>query len=280
MTTCVFKNRDAISSSILDDRAFVYADGFFETMRVIDASVPLLAFHMERALGTAETLKISLDSKALSEQVAYCLSEADKAGTRSAIYKLIVSRGEGGRASYPPSKAETNLYSFLRPYDPVSRSGISLRFASGALPPVSAFAGLKLINRLEYSVAVHGLDLGCSEEALFVNGDNKLVETMHHNLFFIKNNTLYSPNLAGFGVAGVARKVIIERVAPTLNLEVALGEYLADELHHADGVFLTNAIEGVVEAIAVSGMPLRRSPMTIDIQTAMAKYFRSSTYAA
>jgi len=64
------------------------------------------------------------------------------------------------------------------------------------------------------------------------------------NLFFIKENTLFTPRLALCGIAGIVRAAILERAAgwhlPTEILDLSV-----DSLLQADEVFFCNSIIGI-----------------------------------
>lgn len=246
MTTTAYKNSERISPDLLRDRGFVYADGCFETMRVRAGCIPLQSLHIERALASAARLKLPLVASTIEQCIDHCLANSTHETKKDAVYKLIVTRGEGGRAGYPPAQCECNLYTVILPRSKPVDAAVSLRLVEDTLPVSSHFAGLKLINRLDYSVAAQGLHLQASEEALFINDRRELVETMHHNLFFLSGNTLCTPALDGFGVKGVMRGLVISTFAVQLGLNVSEGNYSLAQLKEADAVFLTNAVDGIV----------------------------------
>lgn len=265
MTLQAFKNNERVAPDYLADRAFVYADGFFETMRVVNTRIPLLSYHFDRALASAETLKIPLTEFALKAHVDRCLSELDDENAVSSAYKLIVSRGSGGRGGYPPYEPQSQLYSYIRGLSERGRDSVSLRLVNETLPSKASFNGLKLINRLDYSVATQGIAFESNEEALFIDDQQHLVETMHHNLFFIKGRQIYTPELDGFGVKGVMRALIISNVE-ALGLKLVYGQFSVEDLISADSVFISNALDGVVRVDNLDGRSISSSPIFSDIK--------------
>lgn len=268
MTASAFKNGERIASDILDDRGFAYADGFFETMCVIetaDSLIPLKKYHIDRALRSARELKIPLSKERLESTISQCLSAVCGTTVGPLVYKMVVTRGLGGLGGYPPAEVKTNIYSIIKPDLRARSAATSLRLVDDRLPVHASFSGLKLLNRLDYSVAAQGFrrDSGC--EALFLDQNNVLIETMHHNVFFIDKGKLHTPSLEGFGVKGVMRAAVIEALAPKLGVSIELGRYSIDTLLKSEGAFITNALEGVVEVSSVNGCALARSPITSDL---------------
>jgi len=91
MTASAYKNGEQIASDFLDDRGFAYADGFFETMRIVGKSIPLQHYHIERALRSARALKIPLSKARLESELAGCLSKLDSKSTAVSIYKMLIT---------------------------------------------------------------------------------------------------------------------------------------------------------------------------------------------
>lgn len=273
MTASAYKNGEQIASDFLDDRGFAYADGFFETMSIVGKSIPLQHYHIERALRSARALKIPLSKARLESELAGCLSKLDSKSTAVSIYKMLITRGLGGSGGYPPVDVETNLYSILKPYLRTPKTAVALSTVKDRLPLRASFCGLKLLNRLDYSVAAQGHILPPGTEALFLNQNETLVETMHHNVFFISKGKLCTPSLDGFGVRGVMRAVIIDEIAPKLGLTVESGEYALPPFLRSEGAFITNAIDGIVEVTCVDGDDLSRSALVTDIAQRVNELF-------
>lgn len=275
MATYAYKNGKAIAPEFLLERAFTYADGFFETMRTVNGAVPLLEYHLDRALLAAAALKINVNRDELRLNTLSILAEHKESGFESAVLKLIVGRAQSTRASYPAKDSGANFFSLIRPLVPAqqSRSLVALKSVKDPLPTGHSFSNYKLINRLPYSVAVQDMDIAENEEALFLNAKGEVIETMHHNLFLISNGMLHTPKLDGVGIVGVMRRVILEHVAKALSVNVKIGSYSMDQLINADGVFISNAVSGVTEVASIDQQELRSSPLVAKIATRVESIF-------
>lgn len=280
-----FKNGEVIAPDSLLERGFVYGDGFFETMRVVHGRIPLVQYHLERAIQAANRLKIPLDSTELLSGVETLLSKLNASQAAASVMKLLISRSWGGRGAYPlescsiNEKDGANIYALIKALPDYllssDRHSIELVPATMRLPENTPFAGLKLIARTEYSVAAQPERVDKNQELLFINSREYVIETMHHNIFFLDKHVLKTPSMPGFGVKGVMRRYLLEDIASKMHLSVEQGNYTMQNLLKSDGVFITNAIEGVVRVTSINNCNIKSAQKIPEIQRLANAVFRS-----
>jgi 4-amino-4-deoxychorismate lyase len=163
--------------------------------------------------------------------------------------KAIVSRAEG-RASYPTKNSPADILVFVSdlPERNYSTQGLALEVCPEPLVLHSGLAGLKLLNRSHY---IFSMLQASVSEPLFVNEQGHIIEAMHHNIFLINDQEIITPDLSKCGVAGVARQIIIEKLAPSLGLSVELKDIFANDLHLYCDAFVCNAIDGPIKVSAI-----------------------------
>ena len=108
-------------------------------------------------------------------------------------------------------------------------------------------AGLKHLNRLENVLARNEWNQSGNHgiiDGLMLNANQHAVEGSMSNLFAVKNNSLYTPDLTQSGVNGIMREVIIE-IAKKIDIEVSTAKMKVDELLVMDELFITNSLIGI-----------------------------------
>jgi 4-amino-4-deoxychorismate lyase len=237
---------DAVISPL--DRGFAYGDGVFETCRYSCGKIPLWDFHCERLIQSAERLKIPLDQQLLAKYLTAILVHPDLVGVDNAVVKITLTRGIGGRGyRLPDNAAPTYCVSVFSGVDLRSANfsqGITARICELRLASSKYLAGMKHLNRLEHILARSEWQDEFAEGLLF-DVDNYLIEGTVSNVFVIKENQLFTPDLGGAGVAGVMRRAIIERLLPALALDCHVIQMDMDFLLNADEVFLCNSVYGI-----------------------------------
>jgi len=226
------------------DRGFQYGDGLFETIEVIDGTPVFLDQHLQRLdLGCKKLLIPTPDLSILKQEAFQLAKDSDHA-----VLKLIVTRGSGGRGYRQPDKIHpTRLFS-LHPYptypEELITQGINVFFCNTQLGISPSLAGIKHLNRLEQVLARAEWSCPDIHEGLMVNYDNHVVEGTMSNVFIVKDDCLYTPEITQSGVRGVLRDIIIE-LAKELKIPVIETVLSKDDIYKADELFITNSIIGI-----------------------------------
>ena len=124
------------------------------------------------------------------------------------------------------------------------RNGIQVILCETRLGLNAQLAGIKHLNRLEQVLARSEWQQADISEGLVCDAEGYLVEGTMSNLFWYRDDELFTPSLEYCGVDGIIRQRLIER-AESLQIKVNIGRYLPAELQHADEVFLTNSVIGL-----------------------------------
>lgn len=84
-----------------------------------------------------------------------------------------------------------------------------------------------------------------ADEALMLNAKGHVVEATRSNIFWIRNNTLFTPAVSTGCLNGITRRIIVTR-ARQRGWKVSIVEAPLNDLLRADSAFLTNSIVGVM----------------------------------
>lgn len=230
------------------DRGFTYGDGIFETCRYHACEIPLWSFHRDRLLSSAQRLKISLDESVLMTLLRRLLDELQSSSIISAVIKIQVTRGVGGRGYRIPLDLAPTYCIGVFSAEPLRSTnyleGICVRICEQRLSANKSLAGMKHLNRLEQILARAEWQDEYAE-GLVMDESGNLIEATVSNLFAIKNNQLYTPDLSLCGVEGIMRRMVIEILAPSLSLNVETVEMNLDFVRNADELFLCNSVYGI-----------------------------------
>ncbi|XID75565.1 aminodeoxychorismate lyase [Alkanindiges sp. WGS2144] len=244
------------------DRAFLYGDGFFTTVKLQHGKLRLWQRHIERLIECAEQLSFDLDIMQLEQQVQQFLGRHIDA---SGVFKIIVSRGEGSRGYLPPAQgADVYIQFFEQPLFntqgaqnlPID-SGV-LQLTLGLVMP--ALAGLKTLNRLEQVLLRQELAATPWQEALVSDVQGNLIEGVYSNCFLYIDKNWHTPLLDQAGIAGVMRAEILAQMqAQDIPCIVANVPKLA--IDQIEAMFFCNALTGIVPVKTLLGRPLDLGPV-------------------
>lgn len=237
------------------DRGFTYGDGVFETCCMINAKIPLWALHSERLMMSCKKLSIPVTCDEVHDFLAQLVSQIAHEDLISAVLKIIITRGQGGRGYGLPDNIKPTICIGIFPpanYPEYNYSkGVSVRVCAQRLGCNASLAGLKHLNRLEHVLARAEWKNDKFTEGLLFDTNNNLIEATMSNIFIVKQGSLFTPDLSEAGVAGVMRKLIIDELAPQLNLSVSIKKLSHHDLLSANEIFLCNSVFGVWPVICV-----------------------------
>jgi 4-amino-4-deoxychorismate lyase len=236
----------------ISDRGLAYGDGLFETLRVVDGKVPLLPYHLKRFSLGVKALKLGNPlsiADQLERYVRIALKDAFKhAHLKSAVIKVIVTRGHGGRGYRPSPEPELNFITQVYEYPDFPSSnyseGISLQLCQHRLSHQPALSGIKHLNRLDQVLASAELEASGSEEGLMLDYQGNAIEGTKSNILLVENNKLITPNLEQAGVAGTMRQYLIDN-AEAIGFEFEEKNVSLEQLKSADGLAVMNSVFGL-----------------------------------
>ncbi|EPE37642.1 Aminodeoxychorismate lyase [Candidatus Photodesmus katoptron] len=240
-----------LSSSIsVMDRSFQYGDGCFTTMLVFEGKIQHWDMHVKRMEECLHFLNIALPNW---EKVYKWLMEARLKNRKSGL-KLHITRGKGhfGYNSQGIESPNITISHFLVPnhYKRLIRYGLELGVCNQNLGINPLLAGYKHNNRLEQVLLKLEINRLGLFDAIVLDIKKNLIETTIANLFWVKNNIIYTPSLENAGVNGITRQLVIQ-FSSSKNLKLIIDNFQFQCLDDAEEIFITNSILGVVPVIKI-----------------------------
>jgi len=228
-----------------NDRIALYGDGCFTTIAISKNKVELLDLHLFRLQRDCQRLYIEFQLWTELQNAIIDLASSKE----SAVIKVVVSRGQGGRGYSPANCIKPTAYiSFSEipaHYTNWRENGISMSVSSVKLAIQPLLAGVKHLNRLEQVYVKRELDQIDYEDVVVCDTDDHVVESSAGNVFWRKKTNWFTPKLDKCGVEGVMRNQII-KLFTTKNINLEHRHSYIDELFECDELIITNSLIGVV----------------------------------
>jgi branched-chain amino acid aminotransferase len=227
----------------VDNGAFRYGYGQFETMLVQNGAIKLLPYHMERLFVGMQQLSFDIPSlmrpESLTQQIINTVKKNDL--LHLCRVRLQVYAGGGGMFGQDATKPGYLIECFELNEEAIAfnENGLTLGIAEGLNKSNDSLANLKSCNALIYAMAARQAKANKWNDALICNTEGNIIESTIANIFWIKAGKIYTPTLSEGCIAGIMRKHVMATFSVT---EEPLTH---DTLLHADEVFLTNAIRRI-----------------------------------
>ncbi|HET9233014.1 MAG TPA: aminotransferase class IV [Candidatus Eisenbacteria bacterium] len=226
----------------VQDRAILFGDGAYETMRSYAGRFFRFPEHLRRLRHTLSGMRLTLEmSDAAITEAAMRLVEANR--IPDARLRLTVTGGIFGgeirlRRTHPPNVIMTAVPLVSPPAD-AYRDGVKVVSHPWPVHSKAPLPHLKTVNRLPHLMAKEEALQHGAWEALFLDETGAILEGTATNVFFVVDGTLLTPSLSGPLLAGVTRDVVLEAAR---NLEISSREARVDSATtaHASEAFLTS----------------------------------------
>lgn len=224
----------------LDDIAYAYGYGVYETIRVVKDVPGFLREHCERLLGSAQAISL-LHQFSIEAITTAVMGLVEK--TAGDTYNLKVQLIGGKTAE------DATLYiQCLNPHFPdrkLYREGVTCITIEYERP----FPHAKTLNMLPSYLAYRDAKAASAYEALFVNRHGCIVEGTRTNFFCMKGKTITTPPEEDI-LLGVTRKTVLE-VAKVEGYDVLEQDIPLANIDEYDAAFITSTSTKIMPIRAI-----------------------------
>jgi branched-chain amino acid aminotransferase len=232
-----------------DNRAFLYGDGVFETLKVIDGKVLFSEDHYFRLMASMRIVRMEIPMSFTMEYMEHqVLSLVQILGlSSSARVRITFFRKSGGK--YLP---ENNNAEFIvtaereeHPLYAISNNQYEADIYKDFYVSKHLLSTLKTTNKLIHITgSIYAAENGLNN-CFLLNDDKNVVEALQGNLFILIGNKLITPPLKDGCLNGIMRKQVLGIAKKIDNIEVVEDSISPFDLQKADELFITNVIKGI-----------------------------------
>lgn len=231
------------------NRSFLYGDGVFETIRMVDGKILFFEDHYFRLMSSMRIVRMEIP---MSFTMEFLEEEILKLVTilgiqDSARVRLTVFRNEGGY--YTPTD---NSVSFIIQAEKLGSKKYDFGKESYEVDLYKDFFVSKhLLSSLKTTSKMINVTAGIFakenrlDSCLLINEEKNVVEAVSGNLFMLMGNQLVTPPISEGCLNGVMRKQIIGLAKKMDEVQIIEKEISPFDLQKADELFVTNVISGI-----------------------------------
>ncbi|MGO4698560.1 aminodeoxychorismate lyase [Paenibacillus sp. 2TAB26] len=233
------------------DHGFLYGIGLFETFRTYEGKPYLLDRHMKRLCSGCDQLGIQYTPN--MEELRSSVNELLEANElKDGYIRLTVSAGEAELGLPTGDYEQPNVLMLVKALPPVNDAvhmrGRELRLLQTRRNTPEGEVRFKSLHYMNNIIAKRELlasGAASGAEGLMLSREGWLAEGIVSNLFFAKDNVVYTPELATGILPGITRERVLE-LAGSAGYETEEGLYSLEKLQTADEIWLTNSIQELV----------------------------------
>ena len=236
----------AVTSS---NRSFLYGDGIFETLKVVNGKILFSEEHYFRLMASMRIvrMKIPMDfTFEFFENQVISLTDVLSI-SNSARVRITVFRNEGGL--YLPDQ---NTVSYVieatslasKKYE-IARDNFEVDLFKDSFVSAQLLSTLKTTSKILNVTASIFAKENDLNTCLLLNDKKNVVEAIAGNLFMLTGNKLITPPISEGCLNGIMRKQIIKVMKDFPEIEFSEAIISPFDLQKADELFVTNVIQGI-----------------------------------
>ncbi len=231
------------------NRAFLYGDAVFETLKIVQGKVLFLEDHYFRLMAAMRILRMEIPMNFTMEYFEEQLLSVVKSNgfSDSARARMTVYRNDGGY--YLPT---TTTISFLVHASSLENQSYVWDGKTCEVDLYKDFyvskqliSSLKTTNKiLHVTASIYANENGL-DNCILLNDSKNVVEVLQGNLFMLQGNKLITPPVSEGCINGIMRKQVLALAKKIEGLEVVEEVISPFDLQKADELFFTNVIRGI-----------------------------------
>lgn len=233
-----------------NNRAFLYGDAVFETMKIYNKEVLFWEDHYFRLMSSMRILRMEIPMEFTMEylhQEIFKLVDSLPEKTESYRVRLTCFRDSDGL--YLPN---SNSVKFLITASPLknalythNKQSYEVELYKDFYVSKQLLSTLKTTNRLlNITASIFAKENGY-DNCLLINDEKNVIEAINGNIFLVKDQIVVTPPVNSGCINGIMRKQILEILKSQSLIAVEEREISPFELQKVDEIFLTNVILGV-----------------------------------
>ncbi len=230
-----------------DSSAFLYGKSIFTTIAVYHFKPFLWEKHWTRLISNAEQIGLDLSNftqSSVFDSLLQIIAKNDFQTGRARLTFYDASPPLIWQNSSKKSKSGTGFLIQTAELRQI-KSRLNLMVSPFSVNSQSLLVGVKSGNYLENIVAWEKAKADGFDEAIRLNERGEIAAACLANVFWKKDNVIFTPSLKTGCLNGTTRQYMLE------NLRVEETEASLDEIFEADEIFLTSAGIGVAPAAIV-----------------------------
>lgn len=231
------------------NRSFLYGDGVFETLKVVNNKILFFEDHYFRLMASMRIIRMQIPMNFTLEYLEEEILELAAVNNvqNSARVRFTVFRNGGGfylptdnSVSYIIQTTENaqSKYQF-------SKNSFEVDLYKDFVVPKQLLSTLKTANKITHVAASIFAKENQLDSTLLINEEKNVIEAANGNIFMLMGNKLITPPISEGCLNGIMRKQIIMLAKQIDSIEVIEAPISPFDLQKADELFITNVIVGV-----------------------------------
>ncbi|OYU84413.1 MAG: aminotransferase class IV [Flavobacterium sp. BFFFF2] len=243
-------NGQLLSSSETDtwnNRAFLYGDGVFETIRVSKGKILFWEAHYFRLMSAMRIIRLHIPLQFTPEYIEQEILKTLENNQANARVRLTVFRGNGGYYSPTSQEVEWVIESvpLFDSHYQLDQTAYTVDVYKDQLVMAQPLSNVKTTGKVMQVMAAIFAQENHWDSCLLLNQHKNVCEAVQGNVFMVMDNQIITPPLTEGCLKGIIRGYLLEKLPKSTPFAVVERPISVYELQEADELWITNVIQGI-----------------------------------
>jgi branched-chain amino acid aminotransferase len=245
-------NGDMLTSDAVltvNNRAFLFGDGVFETVKIANGKILFVEDHYFRLMAAMRIVRMEIPmdfTMEYFESQILALAAAENC-TDSGRARITVYRN--GDGFYLPKDRNVSYVITVSALKDeaytIEKESYEVDLYKDFFVTAQLLSTIKTTNRMVNITGSIFADENGLDNCLLLNESKNVVEALQGNLFMLMGNKLATPPISEGCLNGIMRKQVLALARKMENIEVSEEPISPFDLQKADELFVTNVIKGI-----------------------------------
>ena len=233
-------------------RAFLFSDSVYEVISFYKNDFIDFETHLDRLKHSLNETKISCSIEDCKTEIEKLLSESK---SEDGYIYFQVSRGVDSKRSHFFEESDCERFGYVEEFSFFNQSPLRVMLVDDIRWQRCDIKSTSLLgNVLQMNDAK---SMGCNE--ILMHKDGELTEGGASNIFFVKDKTIYTPELSSNILPGITRHQVI-KIIKDKKLNFKEGFYGIDDLKEASSIWFTSTTKGIVSVEEIVNLKTKINP--------------------
>lgn len=236
-------------SELYNNRAFLFGDAVFETLKVSDNKILFFEDHYFRLMSSMRILRMEIPMNFTMEYIESQILNLIVTKEKSPAFRVRITVFRNSEGYYLPTNNEVgfliNVLPLENPLYAFSDDVYEVDLYKDFHISKQLLSSVKSTNRvINITGSIFAKENGL-DNCLLLNDVKNIVETLNGNIFMLTGNKLVTPPVSEGCIGGIMRKQILALAKQHSEIEVSEIVISPFDLQKADELFMTNIIKGI-----------------------------------
>ena len=236
------------SDQLINNRAFLYGDSVFETLRIIDNKIVFWEDHYFRLMSSMRIIRLDIPDNYTPDFLQKNILKLHKMVSKNGHSRIRINVFRFSEGKYTP---DNNKSSFMISCNEISSPEFKINNGKYVVDLYKDYyldnqliSSIKTNNKIINVVAsIYAKENGLNN-CVLLNKDKMVAEFINSNIFIIKNDQIFTPTIKSGCLNGVLRKNLIN-ILKKSSYSISERDISTFDLTQSDEVFGTNVIQGL-----------------------------------